>query len=180
MKSAKKSSTLPASNQSGKTWHALTVLLMGLALTACNKADESQTTGQKIDSTVAKTEKAVTELKREGEKSGADLKAKTEESLAKAVDALKNATEKSEATAKIITAKTINKIDDMAISTAVSAELLKDPEIKFLKINVDTKNGAVVLNGTVPTGAAKARAESIAKTFDGVQSVDNRLVIKVN
>lgn len=180
MKSADNPMVQTALSQVNKTWPGLTALVMGLALSACNKADESQTTGQKVDSTVEKTEKAVAELKREGEESGAKMKAKTEESLAKAGDVLKNATEKSETTAKAITGKAIDKMDDMAISTAVSAELLKDPEIKFLKINVDTKNGSVVLNGTVPTNAAKARAESIAKTFNGVESVDNRLVVKAN
>ena len=160
---------------------ALTSLGIAIALLGgCNKPDDSQTPGQKLDSAIGKTEQAAAEAKRQGEQSGADVKAKTEAGFAKAGEALKNATENAESSAKVVANKAINKIDDMAITTAISAELLKDAEIKLFKINVDTKDGAVVLKGSVPTDTVRERAAAIAKTFSGVQSVDNRLVIKAN
>lgn len=155
-------------------------LAITLALSGCNKSDENQTPGQKLDSAISQTEQAAAEAKRKGEESSADLKAKTEETFAKAGVALKNATENAESSAKVVASQAINKIDDMAITAAISAELLKDAEIKIFKINVDTKDGAVVLNGNVPTDAVRQRAGAIAKTFSGVQSVDNRLVVKTN
>ena len=159
---------------------AAAALLIALALSGCNKPDDPQTAGQKLDSVISKTEQAATEAQRKGEESSAGIKAKTEETFAKAGAALKNATENAEVSAKVAANKAVNKIDDMAITTAISAELLKDAEIKLFRINVDTKDGAVVLNGTVPTDAVRQRAAAIAKTFNGVQTVDNQLVVRKN
>lgn len=157
-----------------------TSLSFALALSACNKAEDNQTPGQKLDSAISKTEQAAADAKRKGEASSSDLKAKTEETFAAAGAALKDATKNAESTAKAASNQAINKMDDMAITAAISAELLKDAEIKLFRINVDTKDGAVVLNGTVPTDAVRERAAAIAKTFSGVVSVDNRLVVKAN
>lgn len=159
---------------------AVASLGIAMVLSGCNKPDDTQTPGQKLDSAIGKTEQAATEAKRQGEQLGGDVKAKTEAGFAKAGEALKNATENAESSAKVVANKAINKIDDMAITTAISAELLKDAEIKLFKINVDTKDGAVVLKGSVPTDTVRERTAAIAKTFNGVQSVDNRLVVKAN
>lgn len=159
---------------------AVTALAIALALSSCKKPDDTQTAGQKLDSAIGKTEQAAAEARVKSEQSGAEMKAKTEENFAKAGAVLKNATENAESAAKVAASKVIDKMDDMAITAAISAELVKDAEIKLFKINVDTKDGAVVLNGTVPTAAARERAGAIAKTFSGVQSVDNRLLVKAN
>lgn len=45
-------------------------------------------------------------------------------------------------------------------------------------INVDVKDGAVTLNGTVDNDAAKASAEAAAKGVEGVKSVKNNLTVK--
>ena len=71
-----------------------------------------------------------------------------------------------------------DKVDDATITASVNAGLAKDSELSAIKIDVDTKGGAVVLNGPAPTPAAKARAEEIAKAVKGVNSVDNRLEVK--
>jgi osmotically-inducible protein OsmY len=159
---------------------ALASLSMALALGGCNKSDESQTAGQKLDSAIAKTEQAAAEAKRKTEQSGAEMKAKTEETFAKAGETLKNATENAASSARGAASKAIEKMDDMAITTAITAELVKDPDIKVLKINVDTRDGAVTIKGSAPTDAVRERAGAVAKTFSGVQSVDNQLVVKAN
>jgi hyperosmotically inducible protein len=69
-------------------------------------------------------------------------------------------------------------VDDAAITASVSAGLAKDPDLSAIKINVDTKGGAVSLKGPAPTAAAKARAEEIAKGVQGVTSVDNQLEVR--
>ena len=158
----------------------LTSLALALVLSACNKPDDHQTPGQKLDSAIGKTEQAAAEAKLKTEQSGAEMKAKAEDTFAKAGAALKNATESAESSAKVAASKAIEKMDDMAITTAISAALVKDPEIRVFKINVDTKDGAVTLNGSAPTESARERAGAIAKTFSGVQSVDNKLIVKAN
>ena len=159
--------------------YAVMSLGIAMALSGCNKTADTQTPGQKLDSAIGKTEKIAEEIRLQGEQSSGDMKAKTEAAFANAGDALKNATEHAGSSAKIAANTAIDKMDDMAITTAISTELLKDPEIKLFRINVDTKNGAVVLKGEVPNNAVRERASAIAKTFSGVQSVDNQLTVKV-
>ena len=69
------------------------------------------------------------------------------------------------------------KIDDMSITAKVSSGLAKDPDLSAIKINVDTKEGVVTLNGPAPNAAAKSKATDIAKQVQGVTSVNNQLVV---
>ncbi len=66
---------------------------------------------------------------------------------------------------------------DPAITTAVKSSLLADPYSSGLKIDVDTNNAIVTLNGTVSSDAEKARAENVAKNTKGVSSVVNNLKV---
>ena len=68
-------------------------------------------------------------------------------------------------------------VDDTVITSKVKAALLADPDIAGLKINVDTAKGKVTLKGEVKTLALRRKAESLARDVQGVQSVDNQLVI---
>ena len=76
----------------------------------------------------------------------------------------------------------LGKAGDVAIDSAttvkIKSALLADPEIKSLRIDVDTKDGAVTLSGTVPNAANAERAATVAKGVDGVKSVANRLTVK--
>ena len=67
---------------------------------------------------------------------------------------------------------------DSATTVKIKSALLADPDIKSLRIDVDTKDGFVTLNGTVPSAANAERAGAIAKGIDGVKSVANRLTVK--
>lgn len=152
---------------SARTASTACALLLLVALGACGKKDDGQTVGQKLDSAVAKTEQAAN-----------DAKAKTEASMAKAGNAIKDEAQKVEAAGKSSAASVSATVDDIAITAAVSSEFAKDAELSAIKINVDTKNGAVTLNGPAPTAAAKDKATTIAKAVKGVASVDNKLVVK--
>lgn len=66
-------------------------------------------------------------------------------------------------------------VDDARISTAVQATLTADKISNFTRIDVDTTNGVVYLNGTVQSGEQKARAEQLAARVDGVKKVVNNL-----
>lgn len=68
-------------------------------------------------------------------------------------------------------------VDDATITTRVKTALLADPEVSGLKINVDTLNGKVSLKGETKTLALRKKAESIARSVPGVQSVNNQLVV---
>ncbi len=146
-------------------------LLVLIALCACGKKDDSQTVGQKVDSAIAKTEQAASEAKE-----------KVSASIAKAEDKMKVDAQKAEDSTKKGIDKAADKISataqDIAITTSISAALAKDPDLSAIKINVDTKDGAVTLNGPAPTAAARDKAATLAKAVKGVMSVDNKLVVK--
>lgn len=72
------------------------------------------------------------------------------------------------------------RIDDAKIVTVVNADFVKDRELSAMRINVDSKQGNVVLKGIAPNAAAKERAETIAKGVNGVVSVDNKLTVGEN
>jgi hyperosmotically inducible protein len=73
--------------------------------------------------------------------------------------------------------KTGNAITDSWITMKVHSQFIPEDALEGSDIDVDTNAGVVVLKGTVPTEAAKARAVAIAKATDGVKSVTDQLRI---
>ena len=69
-------------------------------------------------------------------------------------------------------------IDDKTIETKVKSELLADPDVKGMAINVEVNHGRVQLAGFVDTLAQKNRASEIARNVEGVQYVQNNLAVK--
>jgi len=67
-------------------------------------------------------------------------------------------------------------VGDAAITAKIKTEFAKDKGVSAMNINVDTdKNGKVTLKGTARTREEAAKAESIAKSVNGVTSVKNEI-----
>jgi osmotically-inducible protein OsmY len=66
---------------------------------------------------------------------------------------------------------------DAWITTKAKISLLTTSDLGATGIDVDTVDGKVTLHGTVATQAEKARAETVAKSVKGVQSVNNLLQV---
>jgi osmotically-inducible protein OsmY len=66
-------------------------------------------------------------------------------------------------------------VTDATVTSAVKAKLLADTAVSGLKIDVDTRDGSVTLNGMVPTQAEADRAVSLVRETNGVKSVINQL-----
>ena len=96
-----------------------------------------------------------------------------EKSMEKMGQRMDNAAER----AKEETAKAGQAIDDTAITAAVKADILKEPGLKVLMIDVDTKDGKVTLSGSADSAANVKKAEQIASNVQGVKSVENRLAV---
>jgi len=143
----------------------LAVSVLALGLSACGK-NEEPTVGQRLDSAVEKTEQAA-----------ADARAKTESVMQNAETKIEQGAANAQASAENAAAKAKDAIDDATITAQVNAGLAKDPDLSALKINVDTVNGTVTLNGPAPSTVARDRAETIAKAVAGVTSVNNQLVV---
>jgi hyperosmotically inducible protein len=69
-------------------------------------------------------------------------------------------------------------VKDAMITTKVKAELAKDSNTKAHKIHVTTKDGVVMLSGTVATAGEKEKAEADAKMVKGVVDVRNKIDVK--
>ncbi|MFH0130372.1 BON domain-containing protein [Variovorax sp. VaC1] len=158
-----------------RAWLAVLVAGAALTLAACDKSD-NRTAGEKLDSAVAKTEQAADTAAAKTEQALKDAKAKADTSgvTADVKEGMANAKEAARNAGAAVSAT----VDDAAITASVTAGLAKDPDLSALKIDVDTKGGAVSLKGPAPSAAAKARAEEIAKGVQGVTSVDNQLDVK--
>jgi hyperosmotically inducible periplasmic protein len=98
---------------------------------------------------------------------------KTARAADKAEDKMDKAGDKTASAAK----KTGRAIDDGWIKSKIYAQYMADwnTVLDDSDIDVDVKNNAVTLSGTVKTAAAKAKAVSIAKATDGVKSVTDNL-----
>ena len=146
----------------------LAVSALALGLAACGKTEEP-TVGQRLDSAVEKTEQAA-----------ADARAKAESAMQSAETKMEQGAANAEATAKDAANTAKGAIDDATITAQVNAGLAKDPDLSALKINVDTVNGKVTLNGPAPSTVARDRPETIAKAVSGVTSVNNQLVVSAS
>ena len=68
-------------------------------------------------------------------------------------------------------------VRDFWIKTKIHSQFAMEDALEGSNIDVDITRGAVTLNGTVTTAAARARAVEIAKSTDGVKGVTNNLTI---
>lgn len=157
-----------------KSWmHVCAVSALALGLTACGPND-GQTAGQKLDSTIDKTEQSADSMKAEADRAAQAAG----QQLENAVDATKDAAANASAATQEAASNAANVMGEAGVTAKVNAALIGDSELSALKINVDTNGGAVTLNGEAPNQAAKDRAEQLAKAVEGVQSVNNLLTVK--
>ncbi len=67
--------------------------------------------------------------------------------------------------------------DDVGIQAAVKTALVRDDEIKGLRINVEVNRSVVSLYGRVPSEYARQKAVRIAGDVRGVVEVRDRLTL---
>jgi hyperosmotically inducible protein len=70
-------------------------------------------------------------------------------------------------------------LDDNVITAQVKSKLIADPGVKGFDFKVDTRKGEVQLSGYVDDQTQIDRAIAIARHVEGVNSVDNRVSLKV-
>lgn len=166
-------SNTPFSGPLARVSTILAVTALSLGLAACDKAQEPPTVGQRLDSAVQKVDQASEDAKVKAEQALSTTEAKLEQGATKVESAANQAGEAMKDAAHSAGALA----DDASITARISAELAKDPDLSAIKIDVDTKAGAVRLSGPAPNQAAKDRATSLAQAIEGVKSVDNELVV---
>jgi osmotically-inducible protein OsmY len=165
---------------------AVAAALATLTLSACDrdtqaKADrEGAEIAQKANNALAVTEEKLKEA-------GHVAKEKLDQAGEKTSQAVSSASTKTETAVhdtseKVATADTTRDtkgaMGDAAITASIKTDFVKDPDLSVLKIDVDTKDGVVTLQGLADNDAAKGRAEKIAQGVKGVKEVRNYLVTK--
>jgi osmotically-inducible protein OsmY len=147
---------------------ALTVVFVGLAITACDDRSD-RTVGQKLDSALQRTKEELAnagdKIAQQTDRAAGHVKEKTANAQAQA-----NANGSAEGVKRAAS--------DTAITASIKTDFLKDPDLSILKIDVDTREGVVTLNGLAENDEARVRAEKIANGVKGVKEVRNFLVTK--
>jgi osmotically-inducible protein OsmY len=69
-------------------------------------------------------------------------------------------------------------VDDSTITSQVKAKLVGDKVANLTRIDVDTTNRVVSLNGIVESPEQKNRAEQLAMQVSGVRKIDNKLQVQ--
>jgi len=145
------------------------VLACASMLVACDKSpgDAGNTTvGQKVDAAIDKTRDVAADVRTEAKAALGDAEARYRQDGPEV-----------EARAKDAATRAGKLIDDSAITAQIATRIARDAELSALRIDVDTKNGAVILRGPAPTDAARKRAAELARGVEGVLSVDNQLIV---
>ena len=136
-------------------------VVAAFALSGCSKTDTS------ANDMVSQTEQKAKEISADASKGVDQAKEATREMAQDVKQAGKT------------TATEVNdKVADAVITSSVKAELVKDPSLSALKINVDTDAGRVVLQGSAPSRTARDQAVKLAMAVKGVVSVDNQLTVE--
>ncbi|MEK6593124.1 MAG: BON domain-containing protein [Pseudomonadota bacterium] len=72
-------------------------------------------------------------------------------------------------------------VKDSIITTRIKAAMAKDKQVSALRIKVDTDDkGMVTLSGKAKSQAEADKAVSLARSVDGVVSVQNNIQIMAN
>ena len=69
-------------------------------------------------------------------------------------------------------------LDDATVTAKVKSQLLADPDVSALNVNVTTFRGQVQLSGYVDSSTQRIKAEQVARKIEGVKSVSNDLIVK--
>jgi osmotically-inducible protein OsmY len=77
-----------------------------------------------------------------------------------------------------LTGKTAGRnVDDANLTASVKATLVADKVTNLTRVDVDTDNGVVYLNGSVESVQQRNRVEQLARRVDGVKTVVNNLQV---
>jgi osmotically-inducible protein OsmY len=146
------------------------VFLAGSACTNQAADDTKRAAGTALDATKKGADKAIDATKEAGEK--------TREIAGKTADRTRELVGEVAERSKEVASATGTAVTDGWITTKVKAKFADEKLLKSSNIHVETNDHVITLTGTVPSGAAKARAEAIAGGTEGVARVVDRLNVK--
>lgn len=158
-------------------------------LAGCNRAEDNTTVGQKVDSGIAavqeKTGQAADAVQDKSAQAADAIQQKADEAKTAAApkaeeagNAMENGAAKAGNAVENGAAKAADATADASLTAKVKTALMTAPELRSMKIDVDTQSGVVHLKGEVKSSKEKVQAEEVANKVAGVQSVVNDLRIQ--
>lgn len=136
--------------KNGRKFTMLAAAVASLTLAACGQQDG--TVGEHLDSAVAQVEQRTHQVVAATQATGQKLDQKL------ALAAAQNE-------------------QDATITASIKSQFAADPVLSPLKIDVQTQEGLVSLNGKAPDAASRDHATRVAVTVKDVLSVDNHMVL---
>ena len=135
-----------------------------LAAAGCDKHTSSgETVGEKIDRVIDKTNDKVDATK-------AKIGARADAASSAVADAASTVAQKAAQVGAIV--------DDSAITASIKADMLKDPGLAALRIDVNTVKGEVTLRGEAGSDVARQRAVVLASATAGVVKVNDEVTVR--
>lgn len=134
---------------------AACVLGAGIGALAVSSFYDERSVGEKLDATVAATQ----------------------DKMQQGVQDLRAGASAAARDGAAVTERAAGALSDAGITAAVKTALAADPRLSAVKIEVETHEGVVSLEGPAPDQRSRDRAEVLAAAPDGVQRVDNRLIV---
>lgn len=136
---------------------AFSTIAVVILLAGCNRQADDRTAGERADDIVVA----------QAERRSAEVKEQARETDQAATTTVGSATDEA-----------AGKTRDLGITAEMKSRLAKDRQLSALRIEVDTREGRVVLRGAAPTLAVRERATELARGIDGVMGVENELQIQ--
>ncbi|HEY4997493.1 MAG TPA: BON domain-containing protein [Usitatibacter sp.] len=165
---------------------ALLACAAALMLSACDREAGDATVGQKLDGAIDRTQQKLAEAGEKASQQLAEAGDRTQIAVSTAAEKVVQKTGDAVTAVQDVTAPVVGKgpsdagnaMTDTAITASIKTDLLKDPDLSVLRIDVDTRDGVVTLNGLAGNESARSRAEKMASAIKGVKEVRNFLVVK--
>jgi osmotically-inducible protein OsmY len=164
---------------------ALAAAAAALSLAACDRDDMQRAdragaeVGRRADAAIAKTKDALVDAGHATKRTLGEAGQRIDNATSadrKPADAAANANASNDHADTGKQARAA--LGDAAITASIKAGFIADRDLSVLKIDVDTKDGVVTLNGLADTAQAKERATKIAQETKGVHEVRNHLTVK--
>ena len=71
------------------------------------------------------------------------------------------------------------KLSDRVLRRVITERLSVEPELATCDVQVDVRQGTVIVNGSADTMNSKYRLEELIKRVDGVHTIENNLKVRV-
>jgi len=142
---------------------AIAVAMLVMIMEGCTRyTEDGQTVAQKLDRVLDRTNLALAEA-------GGSWSSPADENGSMFDSVAASVTDRA-------LLKTLD-VADAGISASIKSDLLRDPALGALRIDVESRDGVVMLSGRADDEAGRRRAEQVARAHKSVIGVRNNLTV---